>query len=106
MLNQILCARAASGSGAALYFWRDVHGTEVDFVIEQNGRLRLIEAKWAENGVAAGASTALRKVRALLGKRDAGEHWLVCRTARSHTLAGDPTIRVVDGVRFEAWLSS
>ncbi|MDZ4694694.1 MAG: hypothetical protein SGI86_06055 [Deltaproteobacteria bacterium] len=37
-----------SGSPANVYFYRDHHGVEVDFVIPVGEKLRLIECKWAE----------------------------------------------------------
>jgi predicted AAA+ superfamily ATPase len=37
------------GLRPSLYFWRDVAGREVDFVVAGGPRLRLIECKWAES---------------------------------------------------------
>lgn len=104
VLNEIRRARAASGSAASIYFWRDAHGTEVDFVVEQAGRLRLIEAKWAESITQPRQVAGLLKVRETLGKRAAAEHWIVCRTLHPHPLRAVAGVRVVDGFRFEGWL--
>lgn len=48
VLAQILRWYANRGEPAAVYFFRDHHGNEVDFVVPQGERLRLIEAKLAE----------------------------------------------------------
>ena len=73
VLNQLIRAKAAQGS-AAQFFWRDAHGTEVDFVIEHQGFVRLIEAKWAETMSDERAVASLRKVVKLLGHRATREH--------------------------------
>ncbi|HKI01831.1 MAG TPA: ATP-binding protein [Thermoanaerobaculia bacterium] len=103
VLGQILRARTAAGSVAQVFFWRDVHGTEVDFLIEQNASVRLIEAKWTE---ALGDSRALKPlltVRDLFGDRAASEHWVACRTRHPHALAGVPGVRLVNAVSFDGW---
>ena len=102
-LNQIWRARMASGSAAQIYFWRDARGKEVDFVIEHQGRLRLVEAKWAEEVNDSRVFEAMDAVRSLLGKRAAAEHWVVCRTPNDHLLPGRPGIRVINGYRFLNW---
>jgi uncharacterized protein len=48
VLNQCLRRKSSLGTAGQVYFFRDSYGTEVDFLIEHNGRLRLIEAKWSE----------------------------------------------------------
>ncbi len=105
VLQQIRTAKAVAGSAAGLYFWRDAHGTEVDFVLEHNGRLRLIEAKWAETFTDLKAVLPMLKVRQLLGKRAAAEHWIVCRTERAHPLPGENGVRCLNGGDFDGWLS-
>ena len=103
VLGQILRARTASGSVAQVFFWRDVHGTEVDFLIEQNASVRLIEAKWTE---ALGDSRTLKPlltVRDLFGDRAAPEHWVACRTRHPHAPAGVPGVRLVNAVSFDGW---
>lgn len=101
ILNQILRAKEARGSAAAIYFWRDVHGTEVDFVLDHGGRLRLIEAKWAENLSDRRTLASLLKVRDVLGERAADEHWIACRTTHDHLLPAHNSIRLLDGFRID-----
>jgi hypothetical protein len=104
VLGQILRAKTATGSAAGIFCWRDVHGTEVDFVIERAGRLRLIEAKWTEGDVPARAIAPIEKVGALLGARAEREHWIASRTPHPHALASHPNVRVIDATRFAEWV--
>ena len=106
VLNQILCARAAAASAAKVFVWRDAQGTEVDFVLEHNGRLRLVEAKWNESIRDKKLTAHLLKVSALLGKRAANDHWVACRTAHAHKLPAEPGVKLVNGLRFDGWFSS
>jgi uncharacterized protein len=106
VLGQILRARAATGSAAQVFFWRDAQGVEVDFVLEQNGRVRLVEVKWAENLAEAKVVRPLLKVRETFGDRALAEHWVVTRTRHPHALPHAPEIRQIDGASFEAWFSA
>ena len=106
VLGQILRAKAATGSAAGVFFWRDAHGTEVDFAIELDGRVRLVEAKWTETTLSDRGLAPMRKVAALLGNRAEPEHWIACRTPHDHTLDEHPEIRLVDATRFGGWLSA
>ncbi|HSS52946.1 MAG TPA: ATP-binding protein [Thermoanaerobaculia bacterium] len=103
VLGQILRARAAAGSAAQVFFWRDTHGAEVDFLIEQNARVRLIEAKWAETLSDPRTVKPLLTVRDLLGERAAAEHWIACRTPHPHTFPGQPGVRLINAVSFDGW---
>lgn len=103
VLNQILCARAATASAAKVLVWRDAQGTEVDFVLEHNGRLRLVEAKWSESFPDRKSITSILKVRSFLGKKAADQHWVACRTLHPHTLPGEPGVKLVNGIRFDGW---
>jgi predicted AAA+ superfamily ATPase len=106
VLGQILRARTAAGSAGQVYFWRDAHGTEVDFLIEQNGRVRLIEAKWLETLADVRGLRPLLQVRDLFGKRAAPEHWIACRTPHPHSAAGAPGVRLINAVVFDGWFGS
>lgn len=48
-LGQIVRNFANQGRRRDLYFCRDHHGHEVDFLIPSAGRFALIESKWAES---------------------------------------------------------
>lgn len=102
VLGELLRAKTAQGSPAAVFFYRDTHGTEVDFAVELNGQVRLIEAKWTELPEPRHLES-LRKVQAALGARAEGEHWLVCRTAHAHTLSKEPRLRAINPTAFRGW---
>jgi len=104
VLGQILRARAGAGSAAQVFFWRDVHGTEVDFLIEQNGRVRLIEVKWTETLADPRALRPLLKVRDMLGDQALPEHWIASRTHHPHSPANTPGVRLVNAASFGGWL--
>jgi predicted AAA+ superfamily ATPase len=106
VLGQILRARAITGSAAQIFFWRDAHGTEADFLIEQNGRVRLIEAKWTEILTDSRALRPMLQVRDLLADRAAPEHWVACRTRHPHPLPGTPSVRLIDAASFAGWFDA
>lgn len=103
VLGQILRARAAAGSAGQVFFWRDAQGVEVDFLIEQNSRVRLIEAKAAESLGDPRALKPLLAVRDLFGDRAAPEHWVASRTPHPHAPAGVPGVRLINAVSFDGW---
>jgi predicted AAA+ superfamily ATPase len=49
VLGQIVRHFANQGRRREIYFYRDHHGREVDFLIPSAGRFTLIECKWAES---------------------------------------------------------
>ena len=102
VLNQLIRHRQYTGTAAKLFYFRDTHGTEVDFLIEHNGRVRLMEAKWAENPDG-GDAKSIAKVREWLGPLAADEHWIACRTPHNHLLANPPGIRAIDAWRMKDW---
>lgn len=106
VLGQILRARAATGSAGQVFFWRDTHGVEVDFLIEQNGRVRLVEAKWAETIGDPRALKPLLSIRDLFADRAAPEHWVASRTPHPHTLPGMPGVRLINAVSFDGWFGA
>jgi len=101
-LNQFFRHERATGSAGRVYFFRDVHANEVDFVFDHNGRLRLAEAKWTERPNESSARSIL-KIHHWLGAQAAYEHRLVCRTPHSHRLAGAPLVRAINAFRFWDW---
>ena len=102
VLGQILRARVAAGSAGQVFFWRDTRGTEVDFLIEQNARVRLIEAKWAEVVAELRTLKPLLTVRDLFGDRAAAEHWVASRTQHPHA-PGTSGIRLINALSFDGW---
>jgi predicted AAA+ superfamily ATPase len=106
VLGQLRRAIGAAGSAAQVYFVRDAHATEVDFAIEHNGRVRLVEAKWTEVPDESRALANIMKVAKWLGRRAVSEHWLVCRTPHEYTIEKPLQARVVNGYDFDGWLDA
>ena len=66
-----------AGRAGSLFFWRD-RTREVDFVVENAGRLQLFEAKWTE--LPAASDTAnLAFVRNIVGEASVSSGAIVCR---------------------------
>lgn len=102
VLGEMMRARNVRATAAKVYFLRDAHGTEVDFVIAHNGKIRLAEAKWAEYPDAS-ASRQIRKVHPWLGPTAADEHWIICGTQQNVRTVDDVPIRLINGFRFRDW---
>ena len=102
ILGEMLRTARAQNTAAQLYYFRDAHGVEVDFVIVQNGTVRLAEVKWAEYPDAS-ATKGIRKVHAWLGAQAADEHWVICGTQQNVLMEADVPIRLIDGFRFTNW---
>ncbi len=100
VLNQILRARARLGRWRGLFFYRDAHGVEVDFVLEQEGGLRLVEAKWSE-APGPSAWAPLDKVARELGGAVVAEHWLACRAPEPYWAAKH--VRAFNALEWESW---
>lgn len=49
VVMQVIKHYHALGKNRPIWFWRTVHGAEVDLLIEQGGRFTAIEAKFSEN---------------------------------------------------------
>jgi uncharacterized protein len=105
VLGQMHRAIQAEGSPAEIYFWRDAQGVEVDFAVWLNGRLQLVEAKWAESGDETRHLKPMNAIRAFLGDNAADRHMLVCRTPHDHWHPHDPTVWVGNGFRCDRWFS-
>lgn len=106
VLQQILAEKANTHSPASVCYYRDAGGTEVDFVLDLDGRVRLVEAKWAEVIQDTKLLKPLKSVRALLGDRAASEHWIAARPHVDHGIPGEPGIRVIDAGRPRRWLTA
>lgn len=105
VLGELRRTIQASGSAAQLYFFRDTHGTEVDFALEHNGRVRLIEAKWTEIPDERRMLASAAKVASWLGARAADEAWLVCRTPHEYQVTAPLRARVINGYNQVDWLA-
>lgn len=104
VLGQIMRAKYNRVSAANVYFWRDAHGLEVDFVLDHEGFLRLIEAKMTETAASDSMIRPIMKVAEVLGERAAAEHWVAgWPVGGTPVIHKNPGIRFVHGVEHE-WL--
>jgi predicted AAA+ superfamily ATPase len=102
ILGEMLRTRHSASTAAELYYFRDAHATEVDFVIVQNGRVRLAEVKWAEYPDSS-STKSICKVHTWLGDQAADEHWVICSTRHNVLMDSLVPIRLIDGFRFTNW---
>jgi uncharacterized protein len=100
VLNQILRARASLGRWRGIFFYRDAYGVEVDFVLEQEAGLRLVEAKWSE-APGASAWVPLDKVARVLGNSALEERWIACRAPEPYWPAKH--VRAFNALEWEHW---
>lgn len=81
---QLRARERRAGRAHSLYFWRD-RTREVDFVIDEGGRVELFEAKWSEiPGVE--DTNNLRFVRELMAKSRVISSSVICRAPNSYPL--------------------
>lgn len=81
---QLRARERLAGRRGGLFFWRD-RSREVDFVVDEGGRLELYEAKWTELPDARDASH-LSFLRTLVGVSHVRAAGVVCRARNSFPL--------------------
>ena len=99
VFGQISRALSWRTTAAALFFWRDRYGNEVDFVIETGGKLRPVEAKWSQLPSAADLSR-LVKLAGLIGKNTLSP-WFACPGADPRT--SPERVRIINPAPPRAW---
>ena len=88
VITQVVRHYHSRGKIVPLWFWRTVHGAEVDLLIEQGGRFIAIEAKYAENP----DKTSLKGINALkklYGDESLISGYIASRAARPYTISGN-----------------
>jgi hypothetical protein len=70
---------------------------ETWYVLEHNGRVRLIEAKWTEVPDERRMLASAAKVASWLGPRSADEAWLICRTPHEYAVDTPLPARIING---------
>jgi hypothetical protein len=80
------------GKNRPLWFWRTIHGAEVDLLIEQGGQFIVIEAKFSENPDV----KALKGIHAL--KKFYGEHSVIAGFIASRTNNSYPVSKEVHAI--------
>ena len=99
VLAQLIRRYANRGKEARVYFYRDHHGHEIDFLIPVGERLKLIECKWSEN-----PSPSNKNFREL--ERLIGEERILSKTIitpiRGHYLSHTTGTVIEDSVDLES----
>jgi predicted AAA+ superfamily ATPase len=93
VLGQIVRHYANRGEPRDLYFYRDHHGVEVDFVIPVGDKLRLIECKWSDSPDT--TTRGFKEIEALVGSANVLDRSVVT-PRRGRRVAGG--VSVVDAV--------
>ena len=95
---ELLWSARAAGPGAAIRFWRDPDGPEVDWVIEAHGRYTPVEVKWTERPT----SGDIRHLEIFLSEYpSATAGYLICQVPRPVKLSRRVTAlpwQSVDGI--------
>ncbi|MCC7383252.1 MAG: ATP-binding protein [Deltaproteobacteria bacterium] len=98
VLGQIVRSAANSAQHLDLYFYRDHHGHEVDFLIPRGERLELIECKWAE--LPSGDQPGFREISRLVSANRIAARRIVTPVRGARRLADG--VEVVDSIDFGA----
>jgi len=86
----------ADGSlSGGIYYWRDSNGLEVDFVLEREGRLTLLEAKFAEFPKARDTRNIQKLLALMPPGRAADRHYVVCNTPQAFPISMEPRIDAI-----------
>ena len=101
MLGQILREMETRPTAASIWFWRDVHGLEADFVIDLGHRFDVIEAKLTEVPGPEDART-LEKVLAVLRSSRPARGRLASRPVQPFPVTGD--VEAVNAFEERAWI--
>ena len=88
-------------TAASLWFWRDAHGLEVDFLLDVGSRFELVECKWTENPGKDDAAP-MGKLRAVLEKNRPVRCRVACRASNSFPLAEN--VEAVNGFLEREWV--
>lgn len=86
VVMQVVKHFASQGRSVPLWFWRTVHGAEVDLLVEQGGRFVAVEAKFSERP----DETSLKGIHALeafYGAKSLIEGYVASRTPNPYALA-------------------
>ena len=87
VFGQIVRQLERRSSPATLWFWRDTHGLEVDFLLDTGQGFCLIESKWTERPRPEDVLQMSKVADVLAGDREVTCR-LACRTSHRHALAG------------------
>jgi uncharacterized protein len=103
VLGQILRQIERAPTAATVWFWRDAHGAEVDFLIDAGGRFTAVECKWTEHPRGRDLA-AMEKVLPLLRAARPVTARIACRTPHAFGLAED--VEAVNGFTTVDWIAA
>ena len=101
VVMQVVRHYGAYGRHLPLWYWRTVHGAEVDLLVEKGGRFTAIEAKYTEHP----DTTDLKGINALekvYGRTSLISGYVASRTARSYPLSD--TVQAVNGSDIDRYI--
>lgn len=108
VFGELRRALAASDETASLWLYRDASRREVDFLVEQNKRVTLLECKARENLVAADGAAA-KSVAALLRSAPTlrnAEQRIGIVGLQTHRFRIDETLEAIPATELATWLGS
>jgi predicted AAA+ superfamily ATPase len=101
VLMQVIKHFQALGKNRPLWFWRTIHGAEVDLLIEQGGRFVAVESKFSENP----DIKALKGINALekfYGEDSVTAGLIASRTSNPYPLS--KKVQVISGSHIDQYL--
>ena len=92
VLGEVFRSGLAAGVTPRLWFWQNRLGHEVDIVIDEGGRYRLAEMKFAER-IGDSDLRGIRSFQEMYGVKNVAGAVVYCRTPHRHTVAPKITAR-------------
>jgi len=105
VLGELKRCHSDGSLSSGIYYWRDSNGLEVDFVLEREGRVTLIEAKSGEFPTAADTKNIRKLLDLMPPGKAADRHYVVCNTPSAYPISMEPridaiTLRDIEGLQF------
>ncbi len=101
VVMQIIRHYMSQGKRPAIWFWRTVHGAEVDILIEKAGRFIAMEAKFSENPDRSQVK-GIHALQNFYGDESLISGYIVCRTPHPYPLSDQ--VQAVPGGDAEKYL--
>lgn len=101
VFNQIKRAIAFHSTSATVWLWRDQHKNEVDFIVSNEGKLHLIEAKFSEQPSPV-EFVRIKKIRERIGPKAVSASIATPLGVGYKTASGT---NVVNAVTMQDWLN-
>ncbi len=97
VLGQIMRHFANDGRRSDVYFYRDHHGREIDFIFPSAGRFALVECKWTESP--SPSQRGFRELESLIGRDRIISQTIVGTVRGSRPLS--ETVRTADSIELD-----